>query len=320
MAEFSIIEEFCQGIGPNHPETKLGVGDDAAVVDVPKGMELAISVDTMVSGVHFFPDVDPAKLAHKILAVNLSDMAAMGATPKWATMALSIPEFDNFWLKTFTDSLKRVANRFDVQIIGGDTTQGPLNLSITIMGLLPQSKRLCRSGAQPSDDVYVSHTLGDAALGLAVLNGEVKLGMAEQTHVLEALETPEPRVKLGGALLSVASACLDVSDGLIGDLNHIAQQSKVSIDIDSNLVPLSDVYRSYLKTGGKLDLALSGGDDYELVFTAGPEYRETIEDIAIKFGIALTKVGKVVERSLESVKVSNNGTRYTVTDGYQHFS
>lgn len=320
MAEFSIIEEFCQGIGPDHPETILGIGDDAAIVNVPDGMQLAISVDTMVSGVHFFPDADPCKLAHKILAVNLSDMAAMGAQPKWATMALTIPEFNHAWLNAFSDSLKKVAGRFKVQIIGGDTTQGPLNLSITIMGLLHKDNMLSRSGARPGDDVYVSHTLGDAALGLAVLKGDVALVGRDRAYVVAALETPEPRVKLGAALVNVASACLDISDGLVGDLSHISIQSSVSIEIDPKLVPISNAYRSHLGHGGDLDMALTGGDDYELAFTATPSLQNIIESISADQGISLTRIGKVTQRGEDAVIVSHNGARYKTVTGYQHFS
>lgn len=320
MAEFSIIEAFCHGIGPDHIETKLSVGDDAAVVAVPAGMELAISVDTMVSGVHFFADVSPAKLAHKILAVNLSDMAAMGAEPKWATMALTIPEFDNDWLSEFSSALKAMAKRFNVQIIGGDTTQGPLNLSITIMGLLPKSKQLCRSGAVIGDDVYVSHYLGDGALGLAVIQGGVAVSEADGKYTAAALEVPEPRVELGKALLGVAHSCLDISDGLIGDLGHICERSDVSINVDAGLLPLSEPYQAYIANGGNLDLALNGGDDYELAFTASPDQQQRIAAISQTQGILLTRVGSVVAKRDQAVNVRLNGVKYQIENSFEHFA
>ena len=321
MTEFSIIEEFCHGVGPDHAETSLSVGDDAAIVSVPRGMEMAISVDTMVCGVHFFADVSPSKLAHKILAVNLSDMAAMGAEPKWATMALSISRFDNAWLRAFSNTLKAIANRFNVQIVGGDTTQGPLNLSITIMGLLPKGEAIRRSGAIPGDDVYVSHYLGDAALGLAVLETKASLSDAGKAYVVSRLETPEPRVKLGQALRGVASSCLDISDGLIGDLRHICKQSDVSIHINADLVPLSEVYQSFITNSGSLDLALNGGDDYELAFTANPGQRAKIDAIANQQGVLLTRVGSVVDKDSEPlVTVSLHGEPYSVAKSYEHFS
>jgi len=319
MAEFSIIEEFCHGIGPNHHETKLGIGDDAAVVAVPAGMELAISVDTMVSGVHFFPDVSPAKLAHKILAVNLSDMAAMGAEPKWATVALSISSFNSDWLEAFSGALRAVAERYNVQVIGGDTTQGPLNLSITIMGLLPKEKRLCRSSANVGDDVYVSHYLGDAALGLAVLQKDAKLNNRDREHVIAALETPEPRTDLGRALLDIASSCLDVSDGLVGDLGHICEQSNVSIGIDVERIPLSSVYQAFMAAGGSHDLALNGGDDYELAFTANPKQRHRLARLSETLGVSLTRIGEVLPKCEDSVIVTLNGVKYPVNNSYEHF-
>lgn len=320
MAEFSIIEEFCRGIGPDQPETILSVGDDAAIVTVPNGMELTVSVDTMVSGVHFFADVSPAKLAHKILAVNLSDMAAMGAEPKWATMALCIPSTNYHWLKSFSHSLKSVADRFQVQIIGGDTTQGPLTLSITIMGLLPQSKALYRSGAEVGDDVYVSHYLGDAALGLAIIQGKASLEEGHRTTSIAALEMPEPRVSLGQALLEVASSCVDVSDGFVGDLAHICEQSGVSIEIDASVIPLSAAYKAFLAAGGSLDFALNGGDDYELAFTAKPALRDKIARIALDLGVRLTKVGVVLPSEDLAVRVICDGVNYLLPNSYQHFS
>jgi thiamine-monophosphate kinase len=320
MAEFSIIEEFCHGIGPDHAETRLGVGDDAAVIAVPVGMELAISADTMVSGVHFLADVSPQKLAHKILAVNLSDMAAMGAMPKWATMVLTIPEINTDWFQAFSDSLRVIASRFKVQIIGGDTTQGPLNLSITIIGLLPKGQALCRSGASIGDDVYVSHYIGDAALGLAVLRGQVSLNQIHSETAVGALEAPEPRVALGQALLGIASSCLDISDGLIGDLGHICKQSDVSIEIDAGLIPISAAYRAFMVDGGSLDLALSGGDDYELTFSASPSRRSEIAKIADQQGILLSRVGLVVAKREQAVLVSLSGVEYALSTSFEHFS
>lgn len=321
MAEFSIIEEFCHGIGPTHPETRLSVGDDAAIVSIPNGMVLAVSVDTMVANVHFYADASPQSIAHKLLAVNLSDMAAMGATPKWATLALSIPEFDRPWFKAFSDSLKLLANHFGVQIIGGDTTQGPLNLSINIMGLLPEGEALCRNGAQLGDDVYVSHVVGDAALGLLCVQGELSLESAYQTLLIKALEMPLPRVELGKRLLKIASACLDVSDGLIGDLSHICERSHVSIELDVERIPLSDAYQAYLRQGGNIGLALNGGDDYELAFTAPADLRQSIIELSQELGIALTRIGRVVPKSDSKVSLLKSGQAFELSSAqsFEHF-
>lgn len=322
MTEFSIIEEFCQGIGPEHANTVLSVGDDAAIVSVPKAMELAISVDTMVAGVHFYEDAKPEFIAHKLLAVNLSDMAAMGAAPKWATLTLSVPNIDRAWLKRFTDSLKQIATTFGVQIIGGDTTQGPLNLSINIMGLLPKGKALCRHGAGLDDDVYVSHVVGDAALGLLCVQGALTLGEHHQKTLICALEQPVPRVALGQRLLGMANACLDVSDGLMGDLTHICNRSHVSIELNVDDIPLSEAYRDYLKQGGNIDLALNGGDDYELAFTANTTQRGAIDSLAKELGIGLSRIGRVTQGPDATVSLLSKGEPYALSSvqGFQHFT
>lgn len=322
MAEFSIIEEFCHGIGPDHAETLLGVGDDAAIVTIPDGMELTISVDTMVVDVHFYADASPASIAHKLFAVNLSDMAAMGALPKWATLALSIPTFEHSWLSAFSDSLKVIAQHYGVQVIGGDTTQGPLNLSLNIMGLLPKGKALSRHGAMLGDDVYVSHTLGDAALGLLCVQGKLTPELADQTFLINALEQPLPRVELGLALLGVANSCLDVSDGLTGDLAHICERSKLSINVDVGSVPLSTAYQTYLKQGGDLGLALNGGDDYELAFTASVDKREKIAALSKELNLRISRIGQVVSQKSSKVSLFKGGQSYQLdsSNSFEHFS
>ena len=307
MAEFSIIKKFCTDIGAKHPITDISVGDDAAVVSVPEGMRLAISVDTMVSGVHFYPDAAPETVAHKLLAVNLSDMAAMGAQPKWATMTLTSPSVDQEWLGAFSSSLDELAKHYGVQLIGGDTTQGQLNLSMQIMGLVPTSKALTRSGAVLGDDIYVSNTIGDAALALRCLQlkkscldegvDEKPLQGLLNQNLLRALEQPVPQVALGLKILDVAHSCIDISDGLLADLSHIAEKSEVCIDVDVDKLPLSDVYQNYLAQGGNCDLALTGGDDYQLAFSAPVDARSKIAEIANDLNMKLSRVGRVTANS-----------------------
>jgi len=331
MAEFSIIDQFCRDIGPKHSSTKLDIGDDAAVIRPDHGSELAISVDTMVSGVHFFEDVLPERLAHKILAVNLSDMAAMGASPKWATLALTLPKADPEWLSAFSSGLKKTAKRFGLQLIGGDTTQGPLSLSLTIIGTLPLFKALVRSGAKIGDEVYVTNTLGDAALGLALLSGKFELSPLNRAHAIDALETPEPRNEFGQSLLDIATGCLDISDGLIGDIAHICEQSSVSIEIDLDCLPLSSAYEEYIelnkldpKSVSTLNYALNGGDDYELAFTASPEDAAKVLNRADECELSVTKVGQVIERESHKVYLCSNGARLNIessdTKSFEHFS
>ena len=317
MAEFSLIERFCKGIGKQHPETKLNVGDDAAVIAIPEGMELAVSVDTMVSGVHFFPTASPANIAHKLLAVNVSDMAAMGAQPKWATMTLTIPKVDESWLAEFSSSLNDQATKYGVQLIGGDTTEGDLNLSMQIMGLTVKSKAISRSGAKLEDDVYLSNNVGDAALALHL----IKDGDEVSTNLLNALEKPVPQVELGLKLSTIATSCIDVSDGVVADFSHIANQSGVSIELDIDQIPLSNDYLRYIEHGGNVDLALTGGDDYQLAFTASQQKRQALEKKSQELGIKLTRVGQVIKKSASPVYLTSAGEPYELTQdaGYQHF-
>jgi len=322
MAEFSLIERFCLGIGTEHKMTRLGIGDDAAIVAVPDDMELAVSVDTLVEGVHFYPDTDPQHIAHKLFAVNLSDMAAMGARPKWATLSLTLPSNDEAWLTAFSKSLDHIAREYGVQLVGGDTSRGSLALSLNIMGLLPKGKALTRARARPGDDVYVSNSLGDAALALRCIDGKAKLKGMNLEQLRQALDMPEPQVALGRGLLNIANACIDLSDGLVGDLEHIANQSDVTIEIKVERVPLSSEYHQYLSLGGNLDLALSGGDDYQLAFTAVPDRRGEIRELAEQLDIPITKIGKVHKAGSEPIVLSNDGEPYRLGAdvGYQHFS
>ena len=322
MAEFSLIERFCKGVGPEHKGTLLGIGDDAAVLSIPDNMELAVSVDTMVAGVHFYADAEPGHIAHKLFAVNLSDMAAMGAKPKWATLTLTLPNSDHVWLQSFSDSLHELATRYGVQLIGGDTSKGTLNLSLHIMGLLPKGKALYRSKARVGDDVYVSNTLGDAALALQCTEGNLVFREAQLQNLLPALNQPIPQVELGQGLLNIANACIDVSDGIVADLSHVAKQSGVSIVIDVEKIPISAEYRQHLSMGGTYDFALCGGDDYELAFTAVKDRRGELIDLAEQLGVTLTKIGRVVAADEVPVTLQLEGEPYELSEaiGYQHFS
>ncbi len=249
----------------------MGVGDDAALLRVAEGMELAVSTDMLVSGTHFFPDADPFLLGYKTLAVNLSDMAAMGATPRWATLSLSLPEANENWLQQFSAGFFALADEHEVELIGGDTTRGPLNLCVTIMGEVPRGKALRRSGAQIGDDIWVSGTLGEAALGLAHLQSEIELPEEPRISCLAALHQPQPRVALGLALRGIANSAIDISDGLLADLGHILECSNVAAEVRYDRLPVSPLFAS----SGDDDepnwckrCVLSGGDDYELCFTA----------------------------------------------------
>lgn len=295
MNEFALIDRFFRR-ATHDPAVRTGIGDDGAVVAPAPGCDLVLSVDMLVEGRHFLAGADPAALGHKTLAVNLSDMAAMGANPRWALLAGALPDFDERWLCDFTRGLFELADRFDVALIGGDTTRGPRNLCLTIVGELPAGTAITRAGATPGDDIFVSGTLGDAALALAVLQRRATLGSADFAKARSRLETPEPRVALGARLRGVATAAIDISDGLTGDLAHILEGSGAGAVIDLASIPRS-MPLAALIDGEKRDLGLAcllaGGDDYELCFTAPPSSREAIAAIARDGSVPLTHIGHV---------------------------
>jgi thiamine-monophosphate kinase len=325
LAEFSLIERYCQDIGTSHSLTQIGVGDDAAVIRIPLGKELVVSVDSMVESVHFFANTDPKLIAHKLVAVNLSDMAAMGAQPKWATLALTIPAIDEKWLSAFSNSLNKIAKEYELQLIGGDTTQGPLTLSMQIMGLVSQGTALTRSKSSAGDDVYVSGNIGDAGLALAALEGRVELADEALAELKRSLDTPTPQVALGLSLSGLASACIDVSDGLLADLGHIATSSKVGIQLDVDEIPLSKLFLEIHPGSEGLDLALTGGDDYQLAFTANPVYRDKLSQISTQLGIRISRIGSVIkaqEPNEARLDLLYHGEPYVLKrdTGFQHFS
>lgn len=317
MSEFAIIKNYCQGIGQRHPETKISVGDDAAVIAVPVDQELAVSVDTMVAGVHFFPQTSPRLLARKLLSVNVSDMAAMGAKAKWATLALTLPDSSPDWLQEFSDALHERAREYGVELIGGDTTQGPLTLSLQIMGLVEQGKAILRSTAKVGDHVYVSNHLGDAALALRLINEGKTVDDGDLIQLRLALDDPQPQLALGQRLINIASAAIDVSDGLVADLTHIAQASKVGIEVSIEQVPTSPLFRS---AGGEMNDALYGGDDYQLAFCVPQDKVSMLDDVQQELNIHLTCIGRVVHGK-EGVALTHHGRAVPSLKaaGFEHF-
>lgn len=299
MGEFDLIARYFQR--PQRPYTgavRLGVGDDCALLQPAPGTQLAISSDMLVEGRHFFADVDPATLGHKALAVNLSDLAACGARPLAFTLALSLPQADEAWLAAFAHSLFALADAHDCQLIGGDTTRGPLNICITIFGEVPVtangSQALLRSGARPGDELWVSGTLGDARLALEALRGRRQLPPAVLQATRARLEQPIPRVALGLALRGVASAALDVSDGLLGDLGHILRASGCGARIDTALAaPLLATEDVVLDDDARLSLVLAGGDDYELLFTAPASRAEAVVAAGQASDTPVTRIGRI---------------------------
>jgi thiamine-monophosphate kinase len=295
MNEFELIARHFQR-APRSADVRIGIGDDGAVVAPAPGIEYVISVDMLVEGRHFAAGTDPAFLGHKTLAVNLSDLAAMGARPRFVLLAGALPAVDQAWLSAFMEGFDALAGRYGVELIGGDTTRGPRTLCVTAIGDLPAGSALTRAGAKPGDAIYVSGTLGDAALALAIAEARAHVEAALLRPMQRRLEAPEPRVALGQALRGIASSALDVSDGLTGDLAHVLAASRVGARIELAAVPCSDVLRALMR-GTQRDLALacllSGGDDYELCFTAAPAMREAVAALATALRLPLTQIGTI---------------------------
>jgi thiamine-monophosphate kinase len=301
---------------------QLGVGDDCALLDVAPGRTLAISTDTLVSGVHFFADVSPTSLGHKALAVNLSDLAAMGATPRAFTLALTLPTLNDDWLTDFSRGLCALADAHDCELIGGDTTRGPLSITITVMGELDVGLALRRDAAQAGDDLWVSGTLGGAALGLRHLQGAHALPPDVASRAIDRLERPTPRIALGRALLGVAHAAIDISDGLLADLGHVLTQSNLDATLEWARVPLHPTLLA-VPPDVRTVCALAGGDDYELCFTAPQAAREAVTAIAAHGDVAVTRIGTLTAaRTAPTFRVVDaHGQDMPMPHrGYDHFA
>jgi len=292
--EFNLIAKYFTRLSPS---ADLGVGDDAALLRVRDGHQLAISVDMLVAGTHFFHDAAPYDIGWKSMAVNISDMAAMGATPKWATLAIALPEINEPWLAEFSRGLFACADMFKVDLIGGDTTRGPLNISVQIMGEVPTNQALRRDGAQPDDDIWVSGKLGSAALGLAHLQKKIALDAETSQDCLMALHRPTPRVTLGQALLGKANSCIDVSDGLLADVGHILDASSLGATITLENIACDAHLRAHLDKPAIQQCILAGGDDYELAFTAPESQREAIHQLGQQLGLPLSIIGKTTKNT-----------------------
>lgn len=302
--------------------TVLGVGDDAALIRPGPGMELAITTDMLVAGTHFLADAEPEALGWKTLAVNLSDLAAMGAQPRWAVLAASLPQADETWLAAFARGFFALAESFEVDVIGGDTTRGPLTLCPTVFGEVPQGQALTRSGARPGDDIWLSGAPGRAALALAHLQGRARLVAASLEEFAAALERPQPRVALGLALRGLAHAAIDVSDGLLADLGHILERSGLAADLELDRLPLTALEAACADEQLALQCLVAGGDDYELVFTALPSRRQEIADLSARLGLALIRIGTTRAGRPEELAIRDGsgaplpfGRR-----GYDHFA
>lgn len=318
MTEFELIRQYFAAQPITRRDVALGIGDDAAVVDAPADRQLVVTTDMLVADVHFFPDADPVALGHKALAVNLSDLAAMGAEPAFFSLAIALPRVDGDWLAQFCEGIYGLARQYDMQLIGGDTTRGPLTISITAHGWVPAGQALTRSGARVGDHIYITGELGDAALALWEEQGKLHLSETGSAAVIERLSRPMPRVNAGQRLRGLAHSAIDISDGLAADLGHILEQSEVGARVDLAQVPVSDIYRTHLPEIG-WELALANGDDYELCFTVPPERADRVQALAPSLGCRLTRIGEIVAGGGLQI-VDANGRPYSLKQrGHDHF-
>jgi len=317
-SEFELIRKYFERapreVRPVDRRTRrvaLGIGDDAALLRPSAGMELAVSTDLLLEGTHFRAGADARKLGHKALAVNLSDMAAMGAAPRWATLALALPAANEAWLEGFARGFFALAERFGVELIGGDTTRGPLSMCVTILGEVPRSLALFRAGAQPGDDIWVSGELGGAALALE---------QPGNAALEKRLDEPEPRVELGERLRGLASAAIDVSDGFAQDLGHILERSGVGAAVDYAALPRPGEVGGIADGNRQARLVLSGGDDYELVFTAPPARRSELAVLSAELKLPLARVGAIQGSEAKLQVLDGKGKPMQVGRGYDHFA
>ena len=317
--EFNLIEKYFVNRQKQRKDVVLAAGDDCALVKVPENLSVAISTDTLVAGTHFLSDADPALVAHKALASNISDLAAMGATPSWVSLALTMPEPDEAWLAPFCNAFFELADYYGIQLIGGDTTKGPLSITLTVQGLVDADKALRRDGAQVGDWVYVSGELGDSKAGLDVvldnsLRSKPFAGQLEKRHYLAT-----PRVLVGQALLNLASSAIDISDGLISDIKHILQRSQVGVSLDVAQLPVSNELIQFVgSTTAAQQYALTSGEEYELCFTVPEQNKGSIESALAHCGAKITCIGQI--RPQGTFELHNNGIPIDWhLSGYDHF-
>lgn len=319
-SEFSLIDRYFSAQRVRRADVALGIGDDGALLLPPDGQQLVVTLDTLVSDVHFFAGADPEGIGHKTLAVNLSDLAAMGATPAWATLALVLPQADEAWLARFRRGLFALADRYELEVVGGDTTHGPTTvITLQAHGFVPPGLALRRDGAKPGDGIYVTGTPGDAGLALAVAYGKTTVAAEHRDYLQARLERPQPRIAQGVALRGVASAAIDISDGLAQDLGHILKRSGAGARLEVDRLPLSPALSASLDREVAFATALSGGDDYELCFTVPAERVSQLESAVLAWDCRCTRIGAITaEAGLRLVGVEGSAFHLERL-GYDHF-
>ncbi|PYE33858.1 thiamine-phosphate kinase [Idiomarina fontislapidosi] len=322
LDEFNLIEHYFKAKS-YRGDVIVGVGDDGAVTEVPADHQLVTVTDTMVEGVHFDKTTPPRAIGHKLVAVNLSDLAAMGAAPSWGSLALTLPTIDEDWLHDFSGGLKEISNYYECDLIGGDTTRGPLTLTYTAQGVVPNGTAIRRDQAKAGDWLYVSGSLGDAGLALRLLQGELSATHGHLQSLVNRLHYPTPRVALGQLLRGVANSCIDVSDGLLADLNHLLpKKGQMGVQLELDKLPLSLALTETLDLDEAFALALTAGDDYELLFTVPEQNRGRLETITSHLKDKPVCIGRIVKDEQRQVKMTYQGEHWQMPDiklGYNHF-
>ncbi|MGR9105593.1 MAG: thiamine-phosphate kinase [Gammaproteobacteria bacterium] len=316
LSEFALIDRYFRNVGADREATVCGIGDDCAVLHPPRDRLLLVTSDTLVENIHFSRGADPESLGYKSLAVSLSDLAAMGADPEWVMLALTLPEVNESWLEAFARGFSFLAERYRVQLVGGDTTRGPLTISVQALGTAARDEILYRSTAQPGDRIYVTGTLGDAGLALKYRNQ----GMSQCPRELgDRLDRPEPRIEAGRLIGGLANACIDISDGFAADLGHLLEASRAGATVDWNLIPLSRWVREYIEQSSDFRLPLCAGDDYELCFTVPADREEELIRKVAPLSYACHRVGTIDPRPGLRI-VHCESLLNTKLEGYEHFS
>jgi len=319
MKEFELIKHFFSEQVVNRKDVLLGIGDDCAVVACTKKQDIVVTTDTLVAGVHFPLETSPRAIGHKAVAVNLSDIAAMGAKPSWLSLAITLPEVNEDWLAEFSLGVFELCEYYNVQLIGGDTTQGPLSITITAQGLTPEGKYLSRSGAKAGDWLYVTGVLGDAALALQHYKKQINISRDYVEKIQAKLDYPKPRVLAGQTLREYATSMIDLSDGLYADLGHICRASKVGANIFLDSIPLSNIMCETLLFDDAVKLALCGGDDYELLFTVSEDNKVGMETALSHAATPVTCIGQI-NASKTILTMLNNKPVPINSTGFEHFS
>ena len=318
-SEFELIKKYFQNLTDEDASVKCGIGDDAAIIQIPQDKEVVLSMDTLLEGTHFPVDTNPSDIGHKVLAVNLSDMAAMGAVPKWVLLSISLPESNEAWIKEFASGFFDLANQHSVSLIGGDMSKGPLSITLQIQGLVTTDTALKRDGAQKDDLIYVTGTLGDAGVGLGISQGKQSIGNEYKTFFIDSLNRPEVSIEAGLRLRELANSAIDISDGLIADLGHILDASHVGAEIEVKKIPLSVAMQQCMDEKTAWNYALTSGDDYKLCFTASAEQHELIIDEFKEINIPVHCVGKIKSEAGLKLKIPE-GTNFEPTGkSYEHF-